>query len=207
MGGNVRQYDLFSNGTIFNEAPDDGVNFERIKINEFGGYAQIAKTIAEALKLTGSLRYDKNQNFDGHVTPRISAVYTFATNSNIRASFQTGFRNPDTQAQYIYFPSSSGTLIGSTKDNAERYGIHQGGAYTQASYNEFVSKGGSLDPVTGDVLTGDEALLKISNFDYVKPEQLQAFEIGYKGLIGTRFLIDLNGYYTSSIRISLAARL
>ena len=196
VGGNVRQYDLFSNGTIFNEAPDDGVNFERIKINEFGGYAQIAKTIAEALKLTGSLRYDKNENFDGHITPRISAVYTFNTHQNIRASFQTGFRNPDTQAQYIYFPSSSGTLLGSTKANAERYGIHQGGAYTQASYNEFVSKGGALDPGTGDVLSGDEALLKTANFDYVKPEQLQAFELGYKGLIGTRFLVDLNGYYS-----------
>jgi len=160
IGGNLRQYDLFSSGTIFNEAPDDGVNFKRIKINEGGAYAQIAKTLADALKITGSIRYDKNQNFEGHVTPRISAVYTFSAQHNIRASFQTGFRNPDTQAQYIFFPSSSGTLIGSTKDNAERYGIHNGGAYTQASYNDFVSKGGRLDPSTGDVTAGDESLLK-----------------------------------------------
>src|SRR5262249_55207479 len=32
VGGNFRQYSLFSNGTVFNEAPDDGVNFKRIKI-------------------------------------------------------------------------------------------------------------------------------------------------------------------------------
>ena len=196
VGGNFRQYDLFSNGTIFNEAPDDGVNFERIKIDEYGVYGQIAKTFAEALKLTGSIRYDKNQNFDGHITPRISAVYTFSTHHNIRASFQTGFRNPDTQAQYIYFPSSSGTLIGSTKDNAERYGIHQGGAYTQASYNSFVAQGGKLHPVSGVVTSGNESLLVISNFDYVKPEQLKAFEVGYKGLLGSRMLVDLNGYFT-----------
>ncbi|MBK7652830.1 MAG: TonB-dependent receptor, partial [Flammeovirgaceae bacterium] len=112
----------FSSGTIFNEAPDAGVNFQRIKINEFGGYAQIAKTFAESLKLTGSIRYDKNENFDGQVTPRLSAVYTFSQNHNLRASFQTGFRNPDTQAQFIYFPSSSGTLLGSTEANAARYG-------------------------------------------------------------------------------------
>lgn len=196
VGGNLRQYDLFSSGTIFNEAPDDGINFKRIKINEGGAYAQIAKTFAEALKLTGSIRYDKNQNFEGHVTPRISAVYTFSEHHNIRASFQTGFRNPDTQAQYIFFPSSSGTLLGSTKDNAERYGIHNGGAYTQASYNEFVAKGGTLDPNNGNILSGDKSLLIISNFDYVKPEQLKAFEMGYKGLMGTSFLIDLNGYFT-----------
>jgi len=195
IGGNFRQYDLFSNGTIFNEAPDDGINFERIKINEYGAYAQISKTFADAFVLTGSLRYDKNENFDGHTTPRVSAVYTFATNHNIRASFQTGFRNPDTQAQYIYFPSSSGTLIGSSRDNALRYGIHEGGAWTQESYDTFTAQGGTLDPVTG-AESGDDTLLKEAYFDYVKPEQLSAFEIGYKGLISNKLLVDLNGYYT-----------
>ncbi|HPM03479.1 MAG TPA: TonB-dependent receptor, partial [Candidatus Cloacimonadota bacterium] len=196
VGGNVRQYNLFSNGTIFNEAPDDGVDFQRIKINEFGGYAQIAKTFADALKLTGSVRYDKNENFDGQFTPRVSAVYTFNQNQNIRASFQTGFRNPDTQAQFIYFPSSSGTLVGSTEANAARYGIHNGGAWTEASYKDFVNQGGSLDPVTGAVLTGDQSILVESNFDYVQPEQLKSVELGYKSLIASKLLVDLNGYYT-----------
>jgi iron complex outermembrane receptor protein len=139
VGGNIRRYDLFSSGTIFNEAPDDGTNFDRIKIDEFGVYTQISKTFAEALKLTGSVRYDKNENFDGQFTPRLSAVYTFSKNHNLRASFQTGFRNPDTQAQFIYFPSSSGTLLGSTEANAGRYGVHNGGAWTQESYNAFRS--------------------------------------------------------------------
>ena len=197
VGGNLRQYDLFSSGTIFNEAPDDGVNFNRIKVNEFGAYTQIAKTIAEALKITGSIRYDKNENFDGHLTPRISAVYTFSNDQNIRASFQTGFRNPDTQALYIYFPSSSGTLLGSSKDNAQRYGVHEGGAWTQTSYNDFRANGGTLDPVTGDVRSGDISRLEEAYVDYVEPEQLQSYEIGYKGLIATKLLIDLNGYYTN----------
>ena len=47
VGGNFRQYSLFSDGTIFNEDPDDGTNFERININEFGLYTQISKTLAE----------------------------------------------------------------------------------------------------------------------------------------------------------------
>ncbi len=184
VGGNIRQYDLFSNGTIFNEDPQDGANFDRIKINEFGVYTQVAKTIAESLKLTGSIRYDKNENFEGQFTPRVSAVYTFMDNQNIRASFQTGFRNPDTQAQFIYFPSSSGILLGSTRSNAERYGIHNGGAYTQTSYNAFLQSGVASDLVTAD-------------FDYVQPEQLTSFELGYKGLIATKLLVDLNGYYST----------
>lgn len=197
VGGNVRQYDLFSDGTIFNEAPDDGVNFKRIKINEFGIYTQAAKTIANVLKITASIRYDKNENFDGQVTPRLSFVYSINESQNIRASFQTGFRNPDTQAQFIFFPSSSGTLLGSSKANAERYGIHNGGAYTQDSYRAYVASGGALDPATGTPSGGDAGLLQTADFDYVQPEKLKAFEIGYKGVIDTRLLVDFNAYYTT----------
>src|SRR5688572_14238858 len=144
IGGNFRQYSLFSDGTIFNEDPEDGTNFQRININEYGLYTQISKTIAEALKLTGSIRYDKNENFEGRITPRISAVYTVSQNHNIRASFQTGFRNPDTQAQYIFFPAGINTLLGSSEDNAARYGVHRGGAWTRTSYDAFRASGGTL---------------------------------------------------------------
>jgi len=194
IGGNVRRYDLFSSGTIFNEGPEDG-NFERIKIDEYGVYTQISKTFAEALKLTGSLRFDKNENFEGQVTPRLSAVYTFSQNHNFRASFQTGFRNPDTQAQFIYFPSSSGTLLGSTEANASRYGVHNGGAWTQSSYRDFRGSGGTLNS-NGDAVGGDPSLLVTANVPYVQPEQLKSFEIGYKGILSTKLLVDVNYYYT-----------
>ncbi len=195
VGGNYRQYDLFSNGTIFNEGPEDK-DFQRIKINEYGVYTQISKTFAEALKLTGSLRYDKNENFEGQITPRLSAVYTFQRTHNIRGSYQTGFRNPDTQAQFIYFPSSGGTLLGSTEANASRYGVHNGGSWTQASYNAFRAGGGTLDPATGDPMNGDPALLVTANIPYVQPEKLTSFEIGYKGIFSQQILLDVNYYYS-----------
>jgi len=118
-------------------------------------------------------------------------------NNSFRASFQTGFRIPDTQAQYIYFPSSSGTLLGSTEANAARYGVHNGGSWTQASYQAFQASGGSLNPSTGAPVGGNASLLQTANVDYVKPEQLQAYEVGYKGVIAKALLVDLNYYYTS----------
>ena len=190
VGGNVRRYDIFSGGTIFNEDPDgDGKN-ERITIDEYGIYTQIGKSFVEdRLKLAASFRYDKNENFDGQVTPRVSMVYSAGKNKehNIRASFQTGFRNPSTQQQYIFFPLSSGTLVGSTEANASRYKIHNGGAYSNASYLAFV----------GSALAGapNPGLLKEINIPYVKPEQLTAFELGYKALINNKVLLDLNVYH------------
>ncbi len=195
VGGNFRRYSLFSDGTIFNEDPEEGTNFERINIDEYGLYTQISKTLADALKLTGSLRYDKNENFEGRITPRLSAVYTFSATHNIRASFQTGFRNPDTQAQYIYFPVGTNTLLGSAKSNAQRYGLHEGGAYTIESYNAYLASGGSLS--SGSPAGGDPSLLVDAYIPYIGPEQLKSFELGYKGIFSHDFLIDLNGYYTT----------
>ncbi len=190
VGGNYRMYDLFTEGTIFNEDPDgDGTN-ERIQIGEFGVYTQLSKKLLqERLKLTGSIRFDKNQNFQGQISPRLSAVYSAGVKKehNFRASFQTGFRNPDTQAQYIWFPTTN-ILIGSSKDNAERYGIHEGGAYTKDSYDEYI--GNQL--VTG---VPDSSLLKEIYMDYIQPEQLTAYEIGYKSEIKRKLFLDVNFYY------------
>lgn len=195
IGGNFRRYSLFSDGTIFNEDPENGDDFQRINIDEFGFYTQVSKTLADALKLTGSLRFDKNQNFEGRITPRVSAVYTFNESHNLRASFQTGFRNPDTQAQYIYFPVGTNTLLGSARENAERYGLHEGGAYTMDSYNAYLASGGSLS--SGTPTGGDASLLRDVYVPYIGPEQLRSFEVGYKGLFNNNFLVDLNGYYTN----------
>lgn len=59
----------------------------------------------DRLKFTGSICYDKADNFDGNYSPRVSLVYSAgeAKNHIFRGSFQTGFRNPTTQDQYIGF--------------------------------------------------------------------------------------------------------
>ena len=186
VGGNIRQYNLFSDATVFNEAPNGG-EAERIKINEYGLYTQLSKTLAEKLNLTGSIRYDKNENFEGRFTPRVSAVYTFSetpnSNHNLRASFQTGFRNPDTQAQFIFFDLGTNILLGSVEANAGRYGLHNGGAYTKSSWDAYR-------------VSGNEADLVEANIPYVKPEQLKSFELGYRGY-NKVVTVDLVGYYTT----------
>lgn len=196
VGGNWRRYSLFTDGTIFNEDPDgDGIN-ERINIDEYGAYFQASKQLLpeDRLKLTGSLRFDKNENFDGRVTPRVSAVYSAGSNRqyNFRASFQTGFRNPTTQGQFIFFPTTN-TIIGGARANAERYGLYeQGGAWTLESYNQFV----------GAILSGvpqEDAfpLLEDANVQYVMPERLNSYEVGFKGVFNGDLLVDINGYYNN----------
>jgi outer membrane receptor protein involved in Fe transport len=43
----------------------------------------------------------------------------------------------------------------------------------------------------------NKGLLQKSNVAYIKPEQQKAFELGYKGLIMDKLLVDVNYYYSS----------
>ena len=118
LGGSFRLYELNSHGRIYTDA-NGPINY-----NEYGAYTQLTKRlIDDRLKFTGSVRYDKSKNFNGSVSPRVSLVYSGGQSRrhNFRASFQTGFRNPSTQDQYIGFNVGSALLLGSAPDNLTRF--------------------------------------------------------------------------------------
>lgn len=204
MGASFKQYQLRSNGTIFDDA--GGVN-----INEVGAYLQLGKSfIDNRIRLNGSVRYDKNENFDGQFSPRISSVFTLAEGHNLRASFQTGFRNPTTQGQYIDLNVITARLLGGLPQFAQKYTITDN-TYTlesvQAYTNRFLQN--PADP--GNIIQAITLLERYSTHNPVKPEQVQAYEIGYKGLINNNLYIDAAYYYNrftdfiTQIRVRRAA--
>lgn len=133
VGANYRVYQLNSEGTLF--ATDE--NGDEFSIREFGGYAQASKKLFnDKFKLTASLRYDKNENFDGQWSPRISGVYT-AGNHNFRASYQTGFRIPTTQDQYIDLFTPQARLLGGLPLFRDRYNFGGNPVYTLNTVQRF----------------------------------------------------------------------
>lgn len=121
IGGNLRQYQLGSEGTLFADQAEGRTG--RININEYGAFAQVSKSLfGDHLKLTASTRYDKNQNFKGQFTPRVSAVATFGEH-NFRVSYQTGFRIPTTQNQYIDLQTPQARLVGGLEEFYTRYNL------------------------------------------------------------------------------------
>ena len=185
VGASYRVYDLNSAGTIF-----DDLNRE-IDINEYGAFVQAGKKFADIFKLTLSGRYDKAMNFEGRFTPRITGVFTVAPNNNIRASFQTGYRNPTTQNQYIDLSVLGGAtrLIGGLPESIQKYSLFTNKPFTDVSYRAFLASAsaGAANP----------ALLQSYTFDSkgVRPESVKSYELGYRGLLGSKVLIDTYGYY------------
>ncbi|MEJ0034286.1 MAG: TonB-dependent receptor [Bacteroidota bacterium] len=70
------------------------------------------------------------------MTPRTSAVYTIAKNHNIRASFQTGFRNPTPGDQYIKLNAGPITILGGVPDNSKGMTVYQN-SFTSTSLGPF----------------------------------------------------------------------
>ncbi|HLO79765.1 MAG TPA: TonB-dependent receptor, partial [Chitinophagaceae bacterium] len=178
IGGNFRQFRLNSQGTLFIDTAG------AIPINEYGIYAQAGRNFGDKLRIIISGRYDKNENFAGRVTPRATAVIKVAKNNNIRVSYQTAYRFPSTQQQYIRLGVGGGeTLLGGLP----------------VFYNIYNFAGNP--PV--DLPLSSSSNPKQSTFNEFKPESVQSIELGYKGLVANdRLLIDVYGYigeYTNFI--------
>jgi len=172
-----KQWVLNSQGTIFADTAG------AITINETGGYLQLRKKMFDDfLTLTGAIRYDVQTNFDGRWTPRVTAVMRVAKDNNIRLSFQTAYRFPTNQNQYIDLNTGSVILIGALPEFITRYGLNTG-TYTAESVNAARQ---SFNP----------SLLKASTFTQVNPESVSSYEIGYKGLLGKKLFIDAYAYFS-----------
>jgi len=195
-GANVRRYLLDSEGQLFNDGPQ-GFGAP-IPVNEYGGYIQLGKKFfKEQVHLRGSLRLDKHQDYDMALTPRFSLVTALdkQKDHNVRVSYQTGFRNPAPQEGYINLDIGNAILLGGSPNNINNFtyerpdgvvveDIHSG-LITLESYTAFL-QGGGVDPT----------LFVPANLSPLVQEMNSTFEIGYKGMVADRLLIDLNYYNT-----------
>ena len=175
IGASTKEYSLNSEGTIFADTAG------RININETGGFAQIQKGFFDdVLKVTVAGRYDKSTNFTGRFTPRVTAVFKVAKDNFIRASYQTAYRFPSNQNQYIDLQTGSAHLIGGLPQFISYYGLNDGQTYDTAALAAYKPGGPPPQPY---------------QFKEFKPETVASWELGYKGIIANNLFIDVYGFY------------
>jgi outer membrane receptor protein involved in Fe transport len=175
VGAQTREFVLNSHGTIFADTAG------RININETGAFAQLQRAfLDDFIKLSVSGRYDKNSNFSGRFTPRATALFKVAKDNYIRASFQTAYRFPTTQNQFINLQTGSARLIGGLPQFISYYGLNDGATYDTATLNKYAATG---------------QLGSAYQYKTFKPETVASWELGYKGVIADKLLIDAYGFY------------
>ena len=165
IGGSYRNTELNTQGTVLTDY--DGP----ISYYQYGMYTQAKKDLGK-LTLTGSIRYDKSEFFDAVFTPRLGALYSISDNQNLRLSYQTGFRNPTNQDQYIGLRGSRTVLMGSSPDSVDRFKMPFQRATDGAVYN-----------VTGDVVFAtalNPTTYQPEELKNVEPEYIVSYDIGYR---------------------------
>jgi len=171
IGGNARLYRPNSAGTIFTDDVEKIYNYE-------GGlyFGATKKLLENRLIISGTLRLDKNVNFDALVSPAASVVFQPKKNHYLRASFSSALRNPTLTDQYLSLNVGPAILSGNL------YGVDS--LITLGSFNAYRNS-----------LNTDS--LKYFNIDPIRPEQVKTMELGYRAsFFDSKVYIDLGAYYS-----------
>lgn len=183
VGGNARFYRPYSEGTIFSDTLtrrfEGGVavdsSYKRITNWEFGAYTGVEKkVINDQFILSGTIRMDKNQNFDYLFTPALSAVYAPDQKNYLRVSFSSAIRNPTLTDQYLFLNVGPATLVGNLN-----------------GFNDLVS----VDSFIAGVNTGDYSQFDDVDVAPIRPEKVRTFEVGYRTTLWNRLYLDAGYYY------------
>jgi outer membrane receptor protein involved in Fe transport len=186
LGAQARQYVLRSGGSLFTDYDDP------IKFSQLGVYTQVQKDLFDGVvKLTGSMRYDKSQYFDGQFTPRIGGLIFLSPTQNLRFSYQTGFQNPSSQDQYIGLDVGQAVLMGSSPDSIDRFRM----TFTGSNFNQYTITG---PMVMSNSLLANEFLAGSfvpGNLDPVEPQHVMSREFGYR-FNGKKVSLDVSAYWS-----------
>ena len=188
VGGSYREYELRSNGFLFTDY-DSPISYV-----DMGLYAQATKQIG-ALKLNASMRYDKSEYFDGHLTPRIGALLFLSENQNVRFSYQTGYQNPSAQDQYIGLDITQTIFMGTSPDSVNRFKKDVFGVSAAQAGKRFTITGPMVmenSYMAAQFLAGN--VVK-ADLDFVEPQYVKSYDFGYR-VNGKKSAFDLNVYWT-----------
>jgi iron complex outermembrane recepter protein len=189
-GSSFRYYQMATNGTIF-PATSTGKEFT---IQEIGAYTQasynIQLTDKFSIKPTAGVRYDKNQYFDGGITPRLSTAINYGEH-NLRASWQNAFRNPS--ANQLLADGKIGE-VGGSRGSVEAANLFTNKAYLPASIEAFKKSGKESDLIA-----------YAPNPSAFTTEKINTWEVGYKTLIANRLFVDAF-YYNSTYNDFIATQ-
>lgn len=203
IGSNYRFYDLVSKGSIFPDTANNDITFY-----EYGGYFTASENfLDEGLFVTASVRYDKSENFTGHISPRISALYIFRKKHNFRASFLTGYRNPAAKEQFMNKDIGPARLLGGLNELVSPYNLPMNGIFRKKVYafNDAVDADlySLYNPYNSDqailknmgILT--EGIVEEKDIGNLGPEKVVSYEFGYKSKLFDKLFVDAV-YYRST---------
>ena len=177
VGANFRQYTPDTKGSLFMDTASRIIN------NESGMYSGIeADLLDNILKLSATIRVDKNENFDFNFSPAATLVYKATEKDIIRLSLSSAIRNPTLADQYLYYNVGRAILIGNLSGHGKDYGENL--VTIESLINYYLPFSPSKDS------------LRFFSVKPIQPEKAKSAEIGYRTTLFNKVYIDANYYYS-----------
>jgi outer membrane receptor protein involved in Fe transport len=166
---------------------------------KYGAFAQITKRLfQDKLKINTSIRIDQNPEFSPKLNPRIALVYSPSEYQNIRISAQNGWRFPALFEALSFVNNGNVRRVGGLARVNEGIGYNEN-SYTLASVDNFtsaVSASVAAGKSKNQAALDNRALLVQANLPSLRPENINAFEVGYKSLLADQAIsLDWDTYY------------
>lgn len=170
VGGNYRMYTPNSQGSILLDT------FGRnIDTYEFGLYGGGTLELNTRLKLSGTIRLDKNKNFDYLLSPAASLVYAPNLDQTFRFSFSSAIRNPTLADQYLFYNVGRAILIGNLNGFKNLITVESLGDYLN---------------------TLNTSNLRYFDIDPIRPEKVRTVEAGIRRTLFEKLYVDATYYYS-----------
>ncbi|WP_375434031.1 TonB-dependent receptor [uncultured Hymenobacter sp.] len=208
VGADHRTYIIQPDGNYFinPEANKDPLN-DNLTYSKTGGFVQAgARLLDERIRLTATLRVDKNDYFSARFNPRFTAVYSPARQHNFRVSYQSGYRFPSLFEGFSNVNSGQVKRIGGLRVMSD--GVFEN-SYLRSSIDAFNNAvTAAINANTSLASAAEKRRLAIEQnqnrlvrtpYTYLKPEYIKSLELGYKAALlpGGRLLLDVDFYYNS----------
>lgn len=207
FGADARIYEVIPDGNNFVDfsrpisertIPDVNGKFGSNQYySKYGGFIQLSKELFnKKLKLIGSVRYDINPEFTGKLNPRIAAVFSPATKNSIRISYQDGYRFPALFEALSFVNNGNVRRVGGLEKINNGLGYLEN-SFTQVSVDNFNN---AIKGLAGNAkeaaILDNKQLLVAADLSALKPEHIQAMDVGYKSILyDNKLIVDLDVYY------------
>ncbi|WP_223652286.1 TonB-dependent receptor [Hymenobacter psoromatis] len=202
-GADHRTYIVVPDGNYFiNPNPGKDPLTSDLLYSKTGGFVQAGgRLLQERLRLTATLRVDKNDYFNVKFNPRFTAVYSPTQRQNFRLSYQSGYRFPSLFEGFSNVNSGQVKRVGGLRVMSN--GVFEN-SYLRSSIDRFnaaVTAGinGTPAQTRAQAVAANQNLLVKNPYTYLRPEYIRSLEMGYKAAVGPqgRLLVDVDFYYNS----------
>lgn len=191
VGANFKRNDPGSDGHLFSDTMDRSYL-------EYGGWTNFNfDLLKEKLELNAALRVEKTDLTRIQVSPQLGVRYRIKEHA-IRASFNTGFRNPTAWELFRINSGINFSVVGNNGGFYNMIPVQRTDSLYSIYYNALQN---GIWPSACD--EGDEACLRSylatligpSQVDRPEPERVTSVELGYRSVLFKNFYLDLSFYH------------